>query len=261
MYDKVLRGAQFRQCTQRIERWFLAGGSGLFLAIFLCPAGAGHCSQGPQAEVRKHFARAVDATQHRDFTRAEEEYRKALDLDPGSAQVLTNLGIAVVEPQSYRVHQILAEAFAKKGRFHDAVEEYQQVLQLSLYHRVAQRLTHVGQGKARTAGGRVFVPTNGGESPFIKVPPFECRVRKKRLPRPATSGIEIANVVWVCAVEGSACAGMTGLMAIARSAWSGVPRLRGNRAVELSDTLQAESREPHSPAHLSGLLSGQLAGG
>ncbi len=234
-------------CTQRSERLFLAGVGSLCLASVFYPA-AGHCSEGVQAEVRQHFAQAVDATQHRDFARAEEEYRKALDLDPGSAQALSNLGMvyylehkypqaeevlvkalkidsslvnarvllgstywregqtkravaelepllkirlgnsaekevrtalhgayfaeekygqalealkplaekyprdvdvlyslgqtylelaqqsfltmAVVDPQSYRVHQILADAFAKKARYHDALGEYQQVLQL-----------------------------------------------------------------------------------------------------------------------------------
>ena len=77
---------------RRIPRFWIS------TAIFLmfCPptlTAPGFDQDDHQREVAEHVARAAAATRDRDFERAEEEWKKVVGLDPGSAQALNNLGL------------------------------------------------------------------------------------------------------------------------------------------------------------------------
>ena len=54
---------------------------------------AGINQDGHQREIAEHVTRAGAATRERDFERAEEEWKKVVGLDPGSAQAFNNLGL------------------------------------------------------------------------------------------------------------------------------------------------------------------------
>src|SRR5215471_6449269 len=83
---------EFVMSQQRIPRFWIS--AAIFLMI--CPptsTAPGLNQDGHQREVAEHVARAAAAIQDRDFERGEEEWKKVVRLDPGSAQAFNNLGL------------------------------------------------------------------------------------------------------------------------------------------------------------------------
>jgi tetratricopeptide (TPR) repeat protein len=106
-------------------------------------------AQARQAQVQQHLARGLELARQRQFAQAEQEYRAALELDPGNSDLHSGLAYALAEqnkhddallhgreavrlnPASDRAHKSLGDALSAKGDLDGAIAEYREALRLN----------------------------------------------------------------------------------------------------------------------------------
>ncbi len=135
-------------------------------AFLLGMAAGSTVTPGEQEEIRRqeaarHADLASAAAQQRDFARAEEEWKKALELEPGSTAALNNLGMVYylehkyaraevlldqavkLNPSLANVRVLLGATLWRQGKLDRAIVELDRALKA--------RLTEAAEKTARTA--------------------------------------------------------------------------------------------------------------
>ncbi|PYU90001.1 MAG: hypothetical protein DMG25_17900 [Acidobacteria bacterium] len=113
-----------RQQVRRLTIW--AGRIG----VAFCMGGALSAQQAGRNEAARQFAEAAAATARRDFARAEEQYRKVIELDPRSSEALNNLGMVYYLEHKYPQAE---EALARAVKFDPSLTNARVLLGASLW--------------------------------------------------------------------------------------------------------------------------------
>jgi tetratricopeptide (TPR) repeat protein len=114
-----------RQQVRRLSIW--AGRIGVALCI---GSGALNAQQTGRNEAVRQFAEAAAATARRDFARAEEQYRKVIEMDPRSSEALNNLGMVYYLEHKYPQAE---EALARAVKFDPSLSNARVLLGASLW--------------------------------------------------------------------------------------------------------------------------------
>jgi tetratricopeptide (TPR) repeat protein len=134
----------------------------IFLLVSGCaPPGWAEIEESRRSKAAQHFAEGAAASQRNNFARAEEQYRKALELAPGSVRTLNNLGMVYylehkypqaeevlgkavkLDPSLANARVLLDASLWRQGKLDPAVAELERALKL--------RLSESAEKTARTA--------------------------------------------------------------------------------------------------------------
>lgn len=147
---------------KRQSAWPFLIGATLLLVLPARPTlGPSGREESQQSEVARHASQASAATERRDFTKAEEEWRKVLALDSRSAQAYHNLGLVYylqhkypeaetclgkalrLDPSLVNARVLLGASLVREGELERGITELEQALKL--------RLSESGEKTARAA--------------------------------------------------------------------------------------------------------------
>ena len=97
---------------------------------FCIGSGALSAQQAGRNVAARQFAEAAAATARRDFARAEEQYRKVIELDPRSSEALNNLGMVYYLEHKYPEAE---ETLARAVKFDPSLTNARVLLGASLW--------------------------------------------------------------------------------------------------------------------------------
>jgi len=114
-----------RQQVRRLTIWARRIG-----VAFCIGSGALSAQQAGRNVAARQFAEAAAATARRDFARAEEQYRKVIELDPRSSEALNNLGMVYYLEHKYPEAE---ETLARAVKFDPSLTNARVLLGASLW--------------------------------------------------------------------------------------------------------------------------------